>query len=453
MKTQFRINEIKKYLLVIIVLAMALPAGVSASPAPLPDAAFISGVVGHAQTYALSCESRSTADLTAYWGKPIGEVEFFNALPSSDDPEKGFVGSVHGAWGQTPPNPYGVHAKPVAKLLREYGFDAQAQRGMSFTDLKAEIAASRPVVVWVIGGVWAGTPITYTAKDGSQTIVAKYEHTMLMIGYDQNYVYLIDAGNGGQQTHSIKNFKNSWAVLGNLAVTASLPGGSTKPGGGESGSTPSGETYVVQPGDYLSKLADLWGISWPELAAINGITYPYTIFPGQVLKTGKTSSTPEPSPTAKPTSKPTQKPEATATPAPTNKPPEKATPIPTEKPKESGKTYTVLQGEHLMQIARKLNLDWYAIAQLNGLVPPYLVYPNQVLKLPGKEAGNPPPPLPTATQTPATEKPSGNTYVVQRGDYLVALGRKFNISWQVLASLNNITYPYTIYPGQVLKLP
>jgi LysM repeat protein len=43
--------------------------------------------------------------------------------------------------------------------------------------------------------------------------------------------------------------------------------------------------------------------------------------------------------------------------------------------------------------------------------------------------------------------------VVQKGDYLVALGRKFGVPWQTLASLNGIGYPYIIYPGQVLKIP
>ena len=64
------------------------------------------------------------------------KLNSLNNLPVSDNPEKGFVGSVFGTWGQTPPNPYGVHAQPIAKLLREYGLDAQAQMGLSVKDLK-----------------------------------------------------------------------------------------------------------------------------------------------------------------------------------------------------------------------------------------------------------------------------------------------------------------------------
>ena len=111
-----------------------------------------------------------------------------------------------------------------------------------------------------------------------------------------------------------------------------------------------------------------------------------------------------------------------------------------------------------MAIARKLGLNWQAIADLNHLFWPYVLYPGQVLLLPGKDAGSPPPPVDDSSsgnnnQDTGSNTPSGKTYVVQKGDYLVALGRKFGIPWQELASYNSIGYPYIIYPGQVLKLP
>jgi len=424
----------------------------------LPDYAVIDGVPAHSQTLPLSCESRSAADLAGYWGISVNEVQFFNALPTSDNPEKGFVGNVYGSWGQIPPNPYGVHAPPVAKNLRNYGLDAKAQYGMSFNDLKKEIANGRPVIVWVVGKVWKGSPITYTAKDGSKVIVAKYEHSMLAYGYDASNIYLIDAGTGGRGKYSISNFKASWGVLGNMAVTAQgeqskapteEPASNDKPSSGSSPS-PSGKTYTVKPGDFLSKLAQEWGISWQELAALNNIVYPYVIYPGQVLKTGLGSG--DKVPTPKPTKTPKPTPKATKTPKPTPEPTQKAS-------KKSQGTYTVKRGDHLMQIARDLGLNWLAIAELNNLKSPYILYPGQVLKLPGKDAGNPPAPLPEEKQPKPNKKKdetkasSGKTYTVKKGDWLYALAREFGINWQTLASINKITYPYIIYPGQVLKLP
>jgi LysM repeat protein len=48
---------------------------------------------------------------------------------------------------------------------------------------------------------------------------------------------------------------------------------------------------------------------------------------------------------------------------------------------------------------------------------------------------------------------AGATYTVQRGDYLTALAERFGTTWQALAAANNIGYPFTIYPGQVLSVP
>jgi LysM repeat protein len=52
------------------------------------------------------------------------------------------------------------------------------------------------------------------------------------------------------------------------------------------------------------------------------------------------------------------------------------------------------------------------------------------------------------------EPPSGEeSYSVQPGDYLMELARRFNTTWENLANLNNLAYPYTIHPGQILMLP
>ncbi|MFJ1648027.1 peptidoglycan-binding protein [Streptomyces sp. NPDC088258] len=52
----------------------------------------------------------------------------------------------------------------------------------------------------------------------------------------------------------------------------------------------------------------------------------------------------------------------------------------------------------------------------------------------------------------AAEGPSGS-YEVVRGDTLSAIGRKFGVGWQDLATANGIKAPYTIAPGQKLTIP
>jgi uncharacterized protein YvpB len=222
--------------LLILVLFLATPA--KAQDQILPNRVVIPGVIGKAQTWSLSCESRSAVDLAAFWGVKISEKKFLKNLPYSNNPELGFVGRPNDPWGAIPPASYGVHAAPVAETLRLFGLDAQAQVGMSWESLQAEIAQGHPVIVWVIGQMQRGTPLSYQVTKGIIVRVARFEHTMILYGYEPGKVHVLDAYSGQKQIYSIKSFKSSWKVLGRMAVTVtgllserSAPGSSLdKPG-------------------------------------------------------------------------------------------------------------------------------------------------------------------------------------------------------------------------------
>ncbi len=274
----------------------------------LPQAARIVGLNGSPQRFTLSCEARSAVDWAAYWGVEIREKKFLSALPRSDNPDTGFVGDPNGEWGNLPPRSYGVHAEPVAALLREYGLEAIAQRGLSWDDLRAEIAAGRPVIVWVIGQMWRGVPVRYKASDGQTTTVARFEHTMILVGYEPGRVHVIDAFSGRHQTYPLNTFLASWKTLGRMAIVgrgsvkpaqepASVPPGSialeklTKrtflpmvfrqpPTMG----LPASQIYTVQRGDDLAGIARQHGLDWKQLAHLNQIDYPYVIYIGQALR-------------------------------------------------------------------------------------------------------------------------------------------------------------------------
>ncbi len=186
---------------------------------PLPASAFVSGVTSSMQRFGLDCETRSAVDWAAFFGVGIDEVEFVEALPQTDNPDTGFVGNYRGVFGQIPPNDYGVHAAPVARLLRSYGLNAYDYKELSWEDLQQEIAAGRPVIVWVIGSVAPYShPVEYTASDGQTTTVAAYEHTVMLIGYDETSATFAD--NGMVYTRPLEQFFSSWGVLGNMAITA-----------------------------------------------------------------------------------------------------------------------------------------------------------------------------------------------------------------------------------------
>ncbi len=216
---------IRRVLAIIIVFTWIIPFVIPTSAAGEnpPAAAFVADIAGRAvkgspQSYALSCEARSAVDLAAFWGIEIGEREFLKRLPRSDNPEVGFVGDPNGIWGYIPPYSYGVHARPVAQQLKEYGLLAEARTGLSWPELQLEIASGRPVIVWIIGEMWPGKPVTYKAHDGNRVQVASFEHTMILIGYNRKKVEAIDAFSGEAKRFPLETFLKSWYVLGNMAV-------------------------------------------------------------------------------------------------------------------------------------------------------------------------------------------------------------------------------------------
>ena len=63
---------------------------------------------------------------------------------------------------------------------------------------------------------------------------------------------------------------------------------------------PSGDTYTVQAGDCLSVIGAKLGLDWRDIAAVNGITEPYTIYAGQVLQLSGGQPAPAPAPVPAP---------------------------------------------------------------------------------------------------------------------------------------------------------
>lgn len=107
-------------------------------------------------------------------------------------------------------------------------------------------------------------------------------------------------------------------------------------------------------------------------------------------------------------------------------------------------TYVVQLGDSLGSIALRYATTVSALASLNNISNPNLIYPGQVLYLPGCTAT----PAPTPTPPPAT-----TTYVVVRGDTLYSISVRFGTTVAKLSALNGITNPDLIYAGQVLIVP
>ncbi len=183
----------------------------------MPDEYYIRNIWGHRQFFAIGCEASAVRDWAMFLGIDINEFKFQFELPISDNPDLGFVGWVEDPWGQVPPYSYGVHAAPVAEVLRsKYNIPAQATKRMSLADIKREIASGQPVIAWVVGNCVGGIPYEYIDKKGNKVTVAAYEHVVIVTGYNITHIRYMNNG----KFYDIPNeyFLNSWGILGNMAV-------------------------------------------------------------------------------------------------------------------------------------------------------------------------------------------------------------------------------------------
>lgn len=110
--------------------------------------------------------------------------------------------------------------------------------------------------------------------------------------------------------------------------------------------------------------------------------------------------------------------------------------------------YTVKSGDTLSGIANRYGMTVNALVTLNGISNPNLIYPGQVLRVADSGAGS------TVTKKATAPITSTGTqaYTVRYGDTLSGIASRYGTSVSALASLNGISNPNRIYPGQVLKL-
>jgi uncharacterized protein YvpB len=177
---------------------------------------YIRDIRGHKQYFPLGCEASVAVDWASYFSVQINEFEFQHKLPLSDNPDFGYVGGIEGPWGQVPPYSYGVHAGPVADLLVEYGLNARGVKEFTIDEIKTQVSQGKPVIAWVIGNCVGGVPFEYTDSNGNTTIVAAYEHVVMVTGYDDETIRYMN--NGKFYDIPTDVFLNSWSVLGKMVV-------------------------------------------------------------------------------------------------------------------------------------------------------------------------------------------------------------------------------------------
>lgn len=105
-------------------------------------------------------------------------------------------------------------------------------------------------------------------------------------------------------------------------------------------------------------------------------------------------------------------------------------------------TYVVQSGDTLSRIAARFGTTVQELAQLNDISNPNLIYIGEVLKLP----------VSNSVKSGASSNQYQTTYVVQSGDTLSGIAARFGTTVQYLARINGILNPNLIYVGQILKI-
>ncbi len=186
-------------------------------------------------------------------------------------------------------------------------------------------------------------------------------------------------------------------------------------------------TYTVQLGDTLYSIASRYNVTVQQLQAANPGINPNALVPGSVLNipastaaSGSATATPMGYATAVPSTGGTTTTTAGACPS----------------------RYTVQRGEWFYAIARKCGVTVSALEAANPGCNPNVLYPGQVLNIPG--AGTNPPPPPDGTTS---------SYTVKPGDTLYGIAVRFGKTVYALQIANHLASPNWIYPGQVLIIP
>ncbi len=93
----------------------------------------------------------------------------------------------------------------------------------------------------------------------------------------------------------------------------------------------------------------------------------------------------------------------------------------------------------MFSIAQRYDLTPEAIAHANGIRDPRQIYVGQRLLIPGGKEN--------------VDTPSVMPHVVEAGDTLISIARRYHTTWQTLVQLNNLLAPNVVHAGQVIQVP
>ncbi|MGI6037130.1 MAG: LysM peptidoglycan-binding domain-containing protein [Limnochordia bacterium] len=189
----------------------------------------------------------------------------------------------------------------------------------------------------------------------------------------------------------------------------------TQAGGRVPASCPPGfqGRYTVRSDDTMFLIAQRFGVSLQALINANPhISNPAVIFPGDVLCVPG---------------------------APSGR-------VPATCPPGFQGRYTVRSGDTMFLIAQRFGVSLQALINANPHISnPNVIFPGDVLCVPGAPSGRVPASCPPGFQ---------GRYTVRSGDTMFLIAQRFGVSLQALINANpHISNPNVIFPGDVLCVP
>jgi murein DD-endopeptidase MepM/ murein hydrolase activator NlpD len=159
------------------------------------------------------------------------------------------------------------------------------------------------------------------------------------------------------------------------------------------------QIHVVQEGETLFSIAQLYGTTIEDLQQLNGIDDPSLVYVGQELI------------------------------------------LPGGEGEIIATIHTVQVGDTLPDLALAFNSEVESLAGQNRLINPYYLVAGQPLTI-INEAG-----------TDESQSPSGLAHVVRPGDSLLTIAAEYNLAPSEIVAINNLSFPTYLYRGQRLRLP
>ncbi len=172
------------------------------------------------EQWPLMSELAAASIATAYWGEPVSADQLLESLDRSENPHLGFRGNPQGMFGTT--ENYGVYNGPLADALAAYGFTADPfYADGDRSALTSRIDAGLPVVVWVTFNLEIQDRIIVDSDLGRYSLVAG-QHAVLVYGYDDEGVRVMDVSTGSSAIWNWDDFMASWSLFDGMGLAIEL---------------------------------------------------------------------------------------------------------------------------------------------------------------------------------------------------------------------------------------